>query len=79
MIIRSAIDPDAQETIEVECKWCFSNQDFVKDWKMWAKQTRRRGVWGVLETWSFHCPRCQGHLNVQHWTPTPTEPLPFPD
>lgn len=77
MITRSKVDPATVDTLEVECKFCFSNQEFVKDWKMWLKQTKRKGVWGMLETWSYHCPRCQAHLNVQYWHATPAEPLPF--
>lgn len=77
MITRAKTDPKTTETIEVECKFCFANQDFKKDWRMWGKPTKRRGQWGLLETWSFHCPRCNAHLNVQWWHRTPTKPLPF--
>lgn len=68
-------DPASLLHITCSCKVCHAQKQVQRDWHMNGKPTKRKGSWGILNSWAYRCLTCKSLIVVRWWQATPTEPM----
>ncbi len=77
MTVEILENPETTPHITVMCKVCHAPKQCQRVWRMDSTPTKRKGGWGVLNTWSYDCMTCKNMVVVRYWHSTPTRQM-FP-
>ncbi len=77
MTVEISENPEDNPHLTVVCKVCHAAKQCRRVWRMDSISTRRKGEWGVLNTWAYDCLTCKNMIVVRYWQPTPTRQM-FP-